>query len=631
MNGRTIGGVLCALLTAALLIVIWPTFGNLWWLTFVAFVPMYVAQYRLLPRRWSGLAVAVAFGTYYFALFLHASSVLSMGPIIGIGVGAAIVGGVIGIFLRPFAERSNYRWFVVQLPLIWVAIDLLVQNNEIIGTYMWIGYRLAPVPQLVQPVSITGTPALSLLIHVVNAAFALVVIALIDRVRPALADVPVPRRVLTWSVAIPVAAVTVWIAASLLIYRDVTNRMGPEVRVAAVQPGLDNATPGTLISAGNITPGRTQDQRVADQITQLTAMTKEAAAKGAKVVVWPEETLDYDPRVSHTDWIPALVRQTGVYLAMGFTPDPENGAAPNTGLLWSPQGEVKIVYLKSKRVIVEGEKFTRGTDGGHPTGHPRHDHLLRHRLSRRPCPQDRPKRGADDPGAQHRLRVDRRRAGRLNGIPRHRESGRDGQGRCRVGLGDRRARRQGGHQHRGARRARRAGPADRRRPPRSARRTVHAVRRDAVPGADLRRPAAADRGDGGLLAAAPRGPKGSGPAGSRPKLSRDLLAGPPTGPLTRQHHPLLEDLPAPHAPRFFAFESVGQTGPADRACGTQGLGLLEIGRVLGEPQIRVAGVARQQGFIEPDGGHGFTSSSLWATKKATDVSVRGLVCMRSTT
>jgi apolipoprotein N-acyltransferase len=362
MNGRTIGGVLCALLTAALLIVIWPTFGNLWWLTFVAFVPMYVAQYRLLPRRWSGLAVAVAFGTYYFALFLHASSVLSMGPIIGIGVGAAIVGGVIGIFLRPFAERSNYRWFVVQLPLIWVAIDLLVQNNEIIGTYMWIGYRLAPVPQLVQPVSITGTPALSLLIHVVNAAFALVVIALIDRVRPALADVPVPRRVLTWSVAIPVAAVTVWIAASLLIYRDVTNRMGPEVRVAAVQPGLDNATPGTLISAGNITPGRTQDQRVADQITQLTAMTKEAAAKGAKVVVWPEETLDYDTRVSHTDWIPALVRQTGVYLAMGFTPDPENGAAPNTGLLWSPQGEVKIVYLKSKRVIVEGEKFTRGTE-----------------------------------------------------------------------------------------------------------------------------------------------------------------------------------------------------------------------------------------------------------------------------
>jgi apolipoprotein N-acyltransferase len=352
--------VFLALLSAALLVVIWPTFGNLWWLAFVAFVPMYVAQYRLLPRRWSALAVAIAFGAYYFALFLNARSVLSIGPIIGIGVGAALVGGLIGMFLRPFAERSNYRWFVVQLPLIWVAIDLLVQNNEIFGTYMWIGYRLAPMPELAQPISITGTPALSLLIHVANAAVALVVIALIDRVRPA--GVPVPRRVLTWSVAIPVAAVAIWTTVSLLIYRDVTNRMGPEVRVAAVQPGLDNATPGTLISAGNIGPGRTEDQRIADQIAQLSTMTRDAAAQGAKVVVWPEETLDYDPRSTRTDWIPALVRETGVYLAMGFTPDATDGAAPNTGLLWSPQGEVKVVYLKTKRVIVEGEKFTPGTE-----------------------------------------------------------------------------------------------------------------------------------------------------------------------------------------------------------------------------------------------------------------------------
>jgi apolipoprotein N-acyltransferase len=80
------------------------------------------------------------------------------------------------------------------------------------------------------------------------------------------------------------------------------------------------------------------------------------------VVVWPEETLNYDPRVTHTDWIPALLRQTGVYLAMGFTPNADDGAAPNTGLLWSPQGEVKAVYLKTKRVLVEGEKFTPGTE-----------------------------------------------------------------------------------------------------------------------------------------------------------------------------------------------------------------------------------------------------------------------------
>ena len=282
MIRRLVGGVLLALLTAALLILIWPTFGNLWWLTCVAFVPMYVAQYRVLPRKWSALAVAIAFAAYYFALFLHATSVLDMGPIVGIGVAAGIVGGVIGIFLRPFAERTNYRWFVLQLPLIWVTLDLLLQNNEIIGTYTWIAYRLAPVPEIVQPISITGTPALSLLIHVVNAAVGLAIIALLDRIRPRLAGVAVPRRVLTWSVGIPVAAVVIWTAASILIFRDVTNRMGPDVRVAAVQPGLDNATPGTLISAGDINPGRSEEQRITEQIAQLEAMTRDAAAQGAK-------------------------------------------------------------------------------------------------------------------------------------------------------------------------------------------------------------------------------------------------------------------------------------------------------------------------------------------------------------
>ena len=357
---RIVGAAGLTLLSAVLLIVIWPSFGNLWWLTFVALVPMYVAQYRLLPRRWSAVPVAVAFGAYNFALFLQGASVMALGSILALGAGAALVGLVIGVFQRPFTERTGYRWFVVQLPLIWVSIDLLIQNNEILGTYSWIAYRLASAPQLVQPVSVTGSPALSLLIHVINAAVALAVLALIDRRYPGLADVPVPARVLKWSVAIPVAAAAIWTIASVLIFRDVSQRMGPEVRVAAVQPGLDNAIPGTLISA-KPAGGRTEDQRNTDQIAELTAMTREAAAQGAKVVVWPEETLNYDPRITRTDWIPALVRDTGVYLAMGFTPNGDDSSAPNTSLLWSPQGEVTAVYYKTKRVLVEGESFTPGT------------------------------------------------------------------------------------------------------------------------------------------------------------------------------------------------------------------------------------------------------------------------------
>lgn len=358
---RIAGGLALSLLSAVLLIVIWQSYGNLWWLTFVAFVPMYVAQYRVLPRRWSAVPVAFAFGGYYLALWLLASSVLSFGVIATAALGFALVGLVIGLFLRPFAERTGYRWFVVQLPLLWVSIDLLLQDNEILGTYSWIAYRLGGAPELIQPVSITGTPALSLLVHVVNAAIALAVLRLMDRRWPTLADVPIPTRVLTWSVAVPGAIAVVWVTSSLVIYNGVSDRMGPAVRVAAVQPSLVNATPGTLISAAGDTAARSDEQRIQDQIAQLSEMTRRAAAQGATVVVWPEEALDYDPRASHKDWIPALVRETKVYLVAGFTPDATNGAAPNTALMWSPDGNIAAVYYKTKRVLAEGESFTPGT------------------------------------------------------------------------------------------------------------------------------------------------------------------------------------------------------------------------------------------------------------------------------
>ncbi len=236
MSRRLVGGVLVALLSAVLLILIWPVFGNLWWLSVVAFVPMYVAQYRVLPRRRSALAVAIAFGAYYFAGFHNAGTTSLWIAAIGIGVGAAVLGYLIGMFLRPFTERTGYRWFIVTLPLLWVTIDLFLKNNKFLGSHMWLGHRLAPAPELVQPVSITGTPALSLLLHVVNAALALVLIALIDRARPGLATVGVAGPTLRWSVMISVAAVAIWVIVSLLLFREVPH---------PIQPGGDGAVPWT--------------------------------------------------------------------------------------------------------------------------------------------------------------------------------------------------------------------------------------------------------------------------------------------------------------------------------------------------------------------------------------------------
>jgi hypothetical protein len=82
-RSRILIGLALSGLSAVLLIVIWQSYGNLWWLTVVAFVPMYLAQYRFLPRRWSAIPVAIAFAAHYVAVALLSSSVVPISMIVG--------------------------------------------------------------------------------------------------------------------------------------------------------------------------------------------------------------------------------------------------------------------------------------------------------------------------------------------------------------------------------------------------------------------------------------------------------------------------------------------------------------------------------------------------------------------
>ncbi len=69
-TGQFVGGIGLSHLSAAMLTATWPSLGNLWWLIGIAFVPMYIAQYRLLPQRWSALAVMIAFAGWSFGLWM---------------------------------------------------------------------------------------------------------------------------------------------------------------------------------------------------------------------------------------------------------------------------------------------------------------------------------------------------------------------------------------------------------------------------------------------------------------------------------------------------------------------------------------------------------------------------------
>ena len=66
-----------------------------------------------------------------------------------------------------------------------------------------------------------------------------------------------------------------------------------------------------------------------------------------------------------------------------------------------------------------------------------------------------------------------------------------------------------------------------------------------------------------------------------------LLARTATGPLARNHRATLEDLAAPDAPRLGPLDRAGQALDAQRAVPAERLGQLQLGRRVGEPQVRV--------------------------------------------
>src|SRR4051794_11489850 len=66
-----------------------------------------------------------------------------------------------------------------------------------------------------------------------------------------------------------------------------------------------------------------------------------------------------------------------------------------------------------------------------------------------------------------------------------------------------------------------------------------------------------------------------------------LLARTAPGPLARDDRATLEDLAAPDAPRLGTLHGAGEALDAQRAVPAERLGQLQLGRGVGEPQVRV--------------------------------------------
>jgi apolipoprotein N-acyltransferase len=226
---------------------------------------------------------------------------------------------------------------------VWVGVEMIRSLIPGLGTGAFIGYAFAFVPQLIQPISIFGIFGLSLVTMMVAYALALAVLAWMDtRWRPDGRATPVsPRLARHWLVAAGGLAVA-WAGASLVLDRPSDT---PRVRAAAVQTGA---------------PQPSQ----AAHLELLSGQTRQAASEGAELVVWPEGSLGFDPRVSHTSELQALARETGAYLVIGYALETEQGLR-NEATVLSPDGQFLGTYGKDHPVTLLGETSVSG--GSYPT------------------------------------------------------------------------------------------------------------------------------------------------------------------------------------------------------------------------------------------------------------------------
>jgi apolipoprotein N-acyltransferase len=133
------------------------------------------------------------------------------------------------------------------------------------------------------------------------------------------------------------------------------GRAGASVRVAALQPGLTN---------NGRSPAAHQAANAA-VLRRLTTDTRRAAADGAKLVVWPEKALvDFDPHTDDTLALQRLVRDTGAYLVIAYTPD---AARYNRATVLAPDGQFIAEYDKQHAVSFQADHTIGGPVSVAPT------------------------------------------------------------------------------------------------------------------------------------------------------------------------------------------------------------------------------------------------------------------------
>lgn len=303
---------------------------DLWPIIFVSFVPMVWAQHRVVPSGFAPVVPALAICTF---LVTQLTPGLVQGEVAWYYHSYPLFVGALIVLLswpgRDFHRRTGYRWLTISFPLAWVAVDgarVFTGHETLGGTWGMPVYGLYEQAWLLQPLSFVGIFGLQLLVLTINFAIAHLLIAHFDR-RGQVDDQAARaawQPAVRSAVVVGIAAV-IWVTVSVMQFSAMPE---PDrtIRVATVQANT------------------THDPEI--ELQRLIQGTRDAAARGAQIVVWREGGLKFDPQRERSEELRLLAAETGAYLAIGYGFTEDNGLRRNEAVVLSPEGEFFGPYGK---------------------------------------------------------------------------------------------------------------------------------------------------------------------------------------------------------------------------------------------------------------------------------------------
>ena len=312
-----------------LLILSFPKFGHAL-VAWIALVPLLVALHGATGWRAARLGYVTgavsAIGLLYwtaFVVFQYGGGIprvvavlITLALCFAFAVFPLLFGWATGRLAAAFGTRG-----LLGAPFLWVATELLRVHTFFQFPWCLLGYSQQPLAPVIQIASVTAVFGVS---FVLVATSALLAMAILD-----------PRERRLWLIGLVTLQGAVWGVGAWMLARPL-NETG-RITVGLVQGGIRQED-------------KWQPENAWSNVSRHLELTRDAARRGARLVVWPESAVPflYDEEPELSALLQELVRRDALYVYFGNDdrePPPHARIFVGAKLL-APDGEIAARYRK---------------------------------------------------------------------------------------------------------------------------------------------------------------------------------------------------------------------------------------------------------------------------------------------